>query len=283
MKKSNAVVTFMVLIIVGITITGGRENNPSYHDAVAKEDIREIWEDVVKKQDINPSSAYILDEHMEGFRILLSGDHHTVADLMLEFVSYRNPQEGHIFNIKYRKNQGATNILKRNSIDPSFQGFYSRENISVDKMVDFVANLNFEAIENLQNHQGDYLEIMTHGSPSFMDHIIKEEALEYYRIHEHHLEKVSLSSVSQSSKKKLLPIYISVVHKDEVNRNMTRYKSYRKAVVLMEVDDILLTEVYPNAKPVSLREQDNQNAPLSSLTPPSIRQKGGDIDEYDHS
>ena len=147
----------------------------------------------------------------------------------------------------------------------------------MNKLMDFVANLDFEDIECLENHKEDYLEILTHGNPLFMGHIIQNEEYEYYRFDDHHLEKVSIPSLNNSSQKKFLPIYISIVHKKNINNNMTRYKSHRKAVILMEVDDILLTDVHPDKQTVVQREGDNPNVSLF------LPKKGGGIDELYHS
>ncbi len=103
MRERQTFIICTLLMLLAITVAGCRENTSSDNAAVAKGDIHEIWEDVVEKGNINASNTYILDEHMEGFRVLLNGDNHTVSDLMLEFVSYRNNQEGTVFNIKYRE------------------------------------------------------------------------------------------------------------------------------------------------------------------------------------
>lgn len=277
MRRRQIFIICSLLLLIAITYAGSRKNTISDNAAVAKGDIHEIWEEVVGNQKINTSNAYILDEQMEGFRILLDKDKHTVADLMLEFVSYRNPKEGNIFNVKYRGKDGNTDIHKKNTVDPSFQGHNIRKNISVNKLMDFVVNLDFEDIECLQNLKGDYYEILVLGNPKFMDYIIENEEFAYYIINEHDLEEVSILSLNNSSQKEFLPIYISIVQKKNINNNMTRYKSHRKAVILMEVDDILLTEIHPYGQTVVQRERDNPNFSLY------LQRKGGVIDELYYS
>lgn len=232
MKKTLKLFFGICILSSSIYISGCRSSEIVNHEKLEKQNINQIWEYIVDSKKLNQSNCHIIDTNMEGLTLRVQRDTNIVYDLMLEFISVKKSGEGDIFDIKYNKENDKISIYKRNTIDTTTRGYNIKNNIEVSKILSFVSKIDLNEIKELENNKGEFFQIYSSGQPVKINKSSFNDKYIYYSVKNDKLEKIS----PEIYNKHYVPIYVSVVNAEIIDKDSTIYRSSMDFAILMEIN-----------------------------------------------